>query len=1561
MTPATTDPEHTILMIASTDDSIDIYQQLLAQDAEVSYRVLTKRYDDEILALCQSRPIDSILLDFHSLDGRCFEILAQLNAQLADRCPPMIVINGNDAEMAVRSLKSGAVNYLVKEQLTADKLCQALRNAISLGGVSTTENIPITQSASALQHIESAASFRMIANIVPDLLWCNDPQGVTLWYNQRWLDYTGQTFEQACGYGWLDAIHPDDRTQSLANFQAAVEQGHALQQEHRIRSAAGKYRWFLIRAEPQHDRHNQIICWFGSATDVHDQRAVLESLRQSEGRLQALIANLPGGAVFVVDRHLRYLIAEGEALSMAGFKPEDFVGRTIFEALPPELATSYEKLYRQGLAGEPFEHEHHVHNRSFISRGTPLRSPDGEIYAVLAVSYDVTDRKRAEVALRESEEKYRTLVDSIEAGFNLIELLYDQAGNVVDYRFLAVNQVFEQRTGLKDVVGKLGSEIAPNTESHWLEAYDSVVQTGEPIRIENYNEDTGRWYLAYSSRFGDVGSRQVATIFDDITDRKRHEANLAFLAEISQDLAHLTSIDETMDALGEKIAAHLGLSACAFAELNETAEIAVINHGWHRSDVPSLVGTYRMEEFVTPEILQRCRAGAAVVIRNVFDDPMTDSEQYAALNIGSFVSIPLVRNGEWRFLLVIYHSEPHDWRDDEIELTHELANRIWTRLERARAEVSLAASEEKYRLLFASINEGYALCELLYDAPDTPIDWKILQVNPAFETLTGLTNAAGKWGSELNQPLNGNWLQTLGTVARTGEATRFEQYIGSLDYWFEILVSRLDEDKHHIIVVFNNITDRKRAEAALRKSEERQSFLLKLSDALRSLADPVDIQQTVTHTAMNYFEADRCYYCEIKDGDAIILRDASREDLPSVAGTYPLSSFAIFQAVVDAGRPFVVQDAQTTDLLDEDLRQLCIQLQVISFVDVPVIKNGKPVGIFCLVQRTPRDWTDLEVELAVETADRTWAAVERARAEQAVAADLRCTTLLHDLATRLISETDIQVLHNEIVTAAIELMEAEAGSLQVFDETTQELVLLAAQGSTEAMNEHFRRVAASSGTSCGVALRNGIRSFVNFDVPESDDPDGSLRIHLTAGLLSAQSTPLITRSGKAIGMVSTHWRCHYRPTDRQLRFLDLLARQAADLIEQRQAEAERSLLLAREQVARAEAERANRIKDEFLSILSHELRSPLNPILGWSRLLQTKSLGQDKITQALSTIERNVRLQTQLVDDLLDVARVLRGKLSLNEAAVNLVPVIEAALEVVRTAAEAKSIMLHAELIDVGYLRGDTVRLQQIVWNLLSNAIKFTPSGGRVEIGLRQVVGDGEVESSSPSSYAEITVTDTGKGISREFLPHIFESFRQEDTSITRQYGGLGLGLAIVKYLVDAHGGTIAADSPGAGQGATFTVRFPLLRRDSMTLVVEPSLSTNIDLTGMKVLAVDDSEDARELLVTLLTQYGAETKVVTSGEDVLAQLTSFQPMVLVCDIGMPDMDGYTLIQQVRSLHPRQGGRVPAIALTAYATEEDRQRVLRCGFQKHIVKPLEPDTLAIAIAELVRRNLSRPYD
>jgi PAS domain S-box-containing protein len=415
---------------------------------------------------------------------------------------------------------------------------------------------------------------------------------------------------------------------------------------------------------------------------------------------------------------------------------------------------------------------------------------------------------------------------------------------------------------------------------------------------------------------------------------------------------------------------------------------------------------------------------------------------------------------------------------------------------------------------------------------------------------------------------------------------------------------------------------------------------------------------------------------------------------------------------------------------------------------------------------------------------------------------------------------------------------------------------------------------------------------------------------------------------------------------------------ARDITGRKRAEEERAQLLSSEQRARREAEAANRTKDEFLSTLSHELRTPLTAILGWSRMLKDGQLDEANRQRALETIERSARTQSQLIEDILDVSRVISGKMRLEVRPLNLETVIEAAVDTVLPAAEAKGIRLQ-RVLDSGasMVSGDPARLQQVVWNLVSNAIKFTPRGGRAQIRLERI-----------NSHVEIIVTDTGYGISPDVLPYVFDRFRQADSTITRMQGGLGLGLAIVRHLVELHGGTVEAESAGPGQGSTFTVKLPLiaLRPTELRKTVEedrvhPAQGASVpfhcppELDGLHILVVDDEEDTRVLVATVLEKCAARVTSAGSAVEALALLKELRPDVLVSDLGMPEEDGYSLIRKVRALPAEEGGRTPAVALTAYARVEDRLKVLRSGFQTHLPKPVEPAELVAVVANVAGRS------
>jgi PAS domain S-box-containing protein len=413
------------------------------------------------------------------------------------------------------------------------------------------------------------------------------------------------------------------------------------------------------------------------------------------------------------------------------------------------------------------------------------------------------------------------------------------------------------------------------------------------------------------------------------------------------------------------------------------------------------------------------------------------------------------------------------------------------------------------------------------------------------------------------------------------------------------------------------------------------------------------------------------------------------------------------------------------------------------------------------------------------------------------------------------------------------------------------------------------------------------------------------------------------------------------------------AKVARDITERKRAEAEREQLLAEAEAAKAEAEAANRMKDDFLATLSHELRTPLNAIVGWARILRSGKVGAEDLEEGLSAIDRNSYAQSQIIEDLLDISRIVSGNLRLDVQRLTLADILDAALASVLPAANAKEIRIHKVLDSlVGPVTGDPARLQQVVWNLLANAVKFTPKGGTVQVLLERV-----------NSHVEISVIDSGIGIKPEFLPHVFDRFRQADGSTTRLHAGLGLGLAIAKHLVELHGGSIRAKSPGEGQGATFTFALPItvVHPDQPDRVkVRPKESNAIDdvcqngaLAGLKVLVVDDEPDARQLLRHALADCQAQVSIAASAAEALALIEKFQPDVIVCDIGMPEQDGYDLIHRVRANPAIRD--IPAAALTAFARPEDRKRSLLAGFQTHVAKPVDPAELTAVVASLAFRT------
>jgi signal transduction histidine kinase/PAS domain-containing protein/ActR/RegA family two-component response regulator len=599
---------------------------------------------------------------------------------------------------------------------------------------------------------------------------------------------------------------------------------------------------------------------------------------------------------------------------------------------------------------------------------------------------------------------------------------------------------------------------------------------------------------------------------------------------------------------------------------------------------------------------------------------------------------------------------------------------------------------------------------------------------------------------------------------------------------------------------------------------------------------------------------------------------------------------------------------------------------------------------------------------------RVWSfrdATERLRTERKLIDEARNLELLNRTGAAIAGELDLARVLQIITDAATELSGAEFGAFfyNVTEANGDAYMLYTLSG---APREAFERLGHPRATEIfGPTFRG--EGTIRIDDVLTDPRYGRMPPHygMPKGHLPVRSylaVPVISRDANVLGgLFFAHSRTGVF-TERSERLVAGIAGQAAVAIDNarlydaaHRAAREREHLLEAERAARASAERMSSLKDDFLATLSHELRTPLSAILGWSQVLRLKSAGPAEIGEGLQTIERNARIQIQLIEDLLDMSRITSGKLRLDVQPVEPATFVESAMATVRPAADAKGVRLEAILDpSAGPISGDPNRLQQVVWNLLSNAIKFTPKGGKVQVRLERV-----------NSHIEITVADTGAGIRAEFLPHVFERFRQADSSMTRTHGGLGLGLSIVKHLVEMHGGTARVSSPGEDQGATFVIELPLTvvhsreyrdgRAHPSSLATSSSDFTLSDLSRIKVLVVDDEPDARQLIKRLLDECGASVVTAADAAAALALIERERPDILVSDVGMPGANGYELLSQVRSLGPARGGNVPAIALTAFARSEDRTRALRAGFLAHVAKPVEPSELVATVASVVGRT------
>ncbi|MEH2044474.1 hybrid sensor histidine kinase/response regulator [Nostoc sp.] len=869
--------------------------------------------------------------------------------------------------------------------------------------------------------------------------------------------------------------------------------------------------------------------------------------------------------------------------------------------------------------------------------------------------------------------------------------------------------------------------------------------------------------------------------------------------------------------------------------------------------------------------------------------------------------------------------------------------------ERKQAEANLRESEACFRLLAENSTDIISR---------HTVDGILLYVSPACYTVLGYQpeELVGHPSHELvhpddlveiarNYPVNGD-LPDIYTV--THRARHYEGHYIWLEATIRAIRDRQTQEILEMQASSRNITKRKQV-------EEEQRFL---AEASGILAASLDYETTLAGLARLAVPeiADWCLVDIISDNQllrrvAATHANPEKQELVEQLQNYPpdLAQTAGVAEVIQTGKSQIIHlisDQQIQEATHNASHFKILQeLNPTSGMSVPLILRGRVLGVMTLVSSSGRRYNTKSLMLAEELAGRAAIAVDNARlyreAQQSQQAALRAasrTTRLQAITAALSESLTPTQVAEVIVEQGMAALGASFVFVALLTQSGTELEIVRTVGEQQEIVDSSRRFSINAPAPLAEAVRTKQPIWQKPTETRVARYSNLAQEYAQYNYGAWISIPLIIE-GRAIGGMSLAFTEIQKFNQDDRAFMLALAQQCAQAME-------RARLYEAEQTARKAAENANRIKDEFLAVLSHELRSPLNPILGWSKLLQTKKLDEKTIPQALKTIERNAKLQAQLIEDLLDISRILQGKISLNIYPVDLTSVISAAMETVRLSAEAKSIEMHISLEpNLGQVLGDSSRLQQIVWNLLSNAVKFTPEGGRVDIRLSSC-------SKSNSNSAIIQVSDTGKGIDPNFLPYVFEYFRQENSSTTRKFGGLGLGLAIVRHLVELHGGTVQVESEGEDRGATFTVRLPLIQNQLEIKQDNSNSEPSSNLNGVKILVVDDDTDTREFIVFLLEQYGANVTAVTSANEALAALAQSLPDILLSDIGMPEVDGCMFMRQLRTLPAEQGGQIRAIALTAYAGEMNAQQVLRAGFNKHIAKPVEPSELVDAIANLI---------
>lgn len=1435
----------------------------------------------------------------------------------------------------------------------------------------------------------------------------------------------GRDFEEVMRTLWTDPF----ASEALARFRHTLATGEPFAASNTVQQrydnmAVESYDWKIERVTLPNGELG-VVCYF---YDVTERNLAAEALRQSEGKLRDFVENATIGLHWVgPNGHVIW--ANQTELDLLGYTREEYIGHSITEFHADPLVI--EKILTRLLGGETLrDHEARLRCKDGSVRHVVINSnalfEDGKLVYIRCFTRDFTERKKAENALRESEARFRTLFEMGPVAVYSIDtsgLIREFNGHAAELwgRTPALGDTDERFCGSFKLYCPDGTfmpydkcSMAQVVHGEIAEARDGEVLIERPdgshitviVNIRPLKNPNGEITGAINC-------------FYDISARKRAEQHAEMLTTLSRELAPVTEEAEIVRIAVDTVGRHLNAHRCYFVECLEDQNRLIVSPNYVRDEAPSIAGELSLFDFGGVDWWRQFASGD-FFIEDVATNPLTQakSASYATVGVPSYAVQPFRREGDWAVCLVATEKSPRKWTAYDLRVLDDVVARAWPLVEKARANLALLNSEERYRTLFNSVDEGFSLIEMIYDEHEKPIDFRFLEVNPAFEKLTGMHDVAGKCvRGDIDPAHEDYWFEMYGKVAQTGEPVRYMNEAKQIGCWLDIYACRVGGPKSRkVAVLFTNITERKRTQLLIATQKE----VLELEARGAALQD---ILQCVVNAARDYSGEQSRASVFLLEPDGQHLRFMTGAGLPEayiravdnfeVGPHRPSCGNAAF-----TGQPAIVKDVNTDPLWapflslakEHDMRAIWSQpLRTLA---------GKVMGTLALYHRTPREPGPGEMEAIVLLGQTAALVIERSRdaerrleAEAALrASEVRYRQLFNSMdegycVVEMIFDANnkpVDFLFLEVNQA----FEKQSGISNAVGRRMREI----APKHEEHWFETYGKVAQTGEPVRFIheakeldgrwfdfyASRIGGRESRKLAVIFSDITSRKLMVEALSES-EERYRNLFSLIDEGFCLIEMIFDKDIKPVD--YRFLEVnpsfakqsglsgaTGKRVTELvpnIESRWFETYGHVALTGESVrVTSEVKSMNRwldvyacrvggpgsrkvgvvfnditekkraeqslfdaakAKDEFLATLAHELRNPLAPIRNSLEIMERAGGNMVMMEDARIRIERQMNKMVHLVDDLMDISRISTGKVVLRKQQVELGAVIKEAVESVQNMAQCAGQEISVALPDGPiYLDADPVRLSQILGNLLSNACKYTDSDGQISIRVER-----------DEKTVVIRIKDTGIGIAEEMLPRVFNRFIQIDHSLERTHGGLGLGLSIVRSLVQMHGGTVEAFSPGLNQGSEFVLRIPIVqgakRANSASLLAIHAPAVDAPAKKRRILVADDNMDSAESLALLLTIEGHEVRTAFDGFDAVATAETFQPEVAFLDIGMPRLNGYDTAREIRK--SEWGRSVFLVALTGWGQEHDRRNALEAGFNQHFVKPADIDNLRRVLSTL----------